>query len=57
MSREERIREKLKFFNLETEDLKTTKKRIEDRVRTERMRFGPLDIDKGIESKDKNSKI
>ena len=41
MTREERIREKLKFFNLEVEDLKTTKDRILSKVNARSTRFGP----------------
>ena len=33
LTREERIREKLKFFNLEKEDLQETKERINLKVR------------------------
>ena len=41
MTREERIREKLKFFNLENESLEESKKRITDKVSTTGTRFGP----------------
>ena len=41
MTREERIREKLKFFNLESEDLKATKERIMKKVNARSTRFGP----------------
>jgi len=42
LSREERIREKLKFFNLEKESLELSKKRIELKVKLTSTRFGPL---------------
>ena len=41
MTREERIREKLKFFNLENENLEATRKRIVDQLSTTATRFGP----------------
>ena len=41
MTREERIREKLKFFNLEHESLDVSKKRIVEKVSHTGTRFGP----------------
>jgi len=41
MTREERIREKLKFFNLEHESLETSKRRNIEKVSTTGTRFGP----------------
>ena len=41
MTREERIREKLKFFNLESETLESSRKRIQEKVRETSTRFGP----------------
>lgn len=41
MTREERIREKLKFFKLETESLEESKKRIDQKVAESGTRFGP----------------
>ena len=41
MTREERIREKLKFFNLEKESLEQSKKRIIEKVSQTGTRFGP----------------
>ena len=42
LTREERIREKLKFFNLEHEDLQTSKERIREKVNRMTTRFGPI---------------
>ena len=41
MTREERIREKLKFFNLENESLEQSKQRIIEKVSATGTRFGP----------------
>ena len=41
MTREERIREKLRFFNLETETLEASRKRINKKVAMTTTRFGP----------------
>lgn len=42
LTREERVREKLKFFNLETEDLDASRQRIAEKVAKKSDRFGSL---------------
>lgn len=42
MTREERIRTKLKFFKLEHESLETTKERIKKKLKETSTRFGPI---------------
>jgi len=42
LTREERVREKLKFFNLEMEDLEESRKRIAEKVMQKSTRFGSL---------------
>jgi len=42
MTREERIRTKLKFFKLEHESLETTQERIRKKLKETSTRFGPI---------------
>ena len=56
LSREERIREKLKFFNLESESLNESRIKIQKKVTISSSRFGPRTSNMAIRKEEPGQK-